>query len=109
MTAIRCALPSTPKAARPTSSASSATRARPATPRNVGVLARGSGDEVKQTHEIEMVIPLLEPLDIAGKTLTADGLLTQRRLATDACIEVRRGNQAVIERRRAFFDEVAAT
>jgi len=56
-----------------------------------------------------MVIPLLEPLDIAGKTLTADGLLTQRRLATDACIEVRRGNQAVIERRRAFFDEVAAT
>ena len=29
-----------------------------------------------------MVIPLLEPLDIAGKTLTADALLTQRKLAT---------------------------
>jgi predicted transposase YbfD/YdcC len=29
-----------------------------------------------------MVIPLLEPLDIAGKTITADALLTQRKLAT---------------------------
>ncbi len=29
-----------------------------------------------------MVIPLLEPLDIAGQTLTADALLTQRKLAT---------------------------
>ena len=28
-----------------------------------------------------MVIPLLEPLDIAGKTITADALLTQRKLA----------------------------
>jgi predicted transposase YbfD/YdcC len=29
-----------------------------------------------------MVIPLLEPLDIAGKTITADALLTQRKLAS---------------------------
>ena len=28
-----------------------------------------------------MVIPLLEPLDITGKTITADALLTQRKLA----------------------------
>ena len=28
-----------------------------------------------------MVIPLLEPLDLAGKTITADALLTQRKLA----------------------------
>ena len=28
-----------------------------------------------------MVIPLLEPLNIAGKTITADALLTQRKLA----------------------------
>ena len=28
-----------------------------------------------------MVIPLLDALDIAGKTLTADALLTQRKLA----------------------------
>ncbi len=30
-----------------------------------------------------MVIPLLKPLDITGKTITADALLTQRKLATD--------------------------
>ena len=29
-----------------------------------------------------MVIPLLEPLDLAGKTITADALLTQRKLAS---------------------------
>jgi predicted transposase YbfD/YdcC len=38
-------------------------------------------DEVKQTNEIGMVIPLLEPLDLTGKTITADALLTQRKLA----------------------------
>lgn len=44
----------------------------------------GGGDEVKQTNEIGMVIPVLESLeslDIAGKTVTADALLTQRKLA----------------------------
>ena len=38
-------------------------------------------DEVKQTNEIGMAIPLLEGLDITGKTITADALLTQRDLA----------------------------
>jgi hypothetical protein len=38
-------------------------------------------DEVKQTNEIGMAIPLLEDLEIAGKTVTADALLTQRDLA----------------------------
>jgi hypothetical protein len=28
-----------------------------------------------------MAIPVLEPLELAGKTLTADALLTQRQLA----------------------------
>ncbi|MBK1725241.1 ISAs1 family transposase [Thiocystis violacea] len=41
----------------------------------------GAGDEVKQTNEIGMAIPLLESLDIAGKTITADALLTQRKIA----------------------------
>ncbi len=36
---------------------------------------------LKQTHEIGRVIALLEPLDIAGKTLTADAWLPQRKLA----------------------------
>jgi predicted transposase YbfD/YdcC len=29
-----------------------------------------------------MAIPVLEPIDLAGKTVTADALLTQRKLAT---------------------------
>ena len=41
----------------------------------------GATDEVKQTNEISMAIPLLDALDIAGKTITADALLTQRKIA----------------------------
>ena len=41
----------------------------------------GATDELKQTNEIGMAIPLLEALDIAGKTITADALLTQRKSA----------------------------
>jgi predicted transposase YbfD/YdcC len=39
-------------------------------------------DELKQTNEIGMFIPLLDSLDIHGKDITADALLTQRHLAT---------------------------
>jgi predicted transposase YbfD/YdcC len=39
------------------------------------------GDAVKQTNEIGMFIPLLDSLDIEGKDITADALLTQRKLA----------------------------
>lgn len=39
-------------------------------------------DELKQTNEIGMFIPTMEGLaDIAGKTITGDALLTQRKLA----------------------------
>ena len=39
-------------------------------------------DELKQTNEIGMFIPLVNGLDdIDGKTLTGDALLTQRKLA----------------------------
>jgi len=41
----------------------------------------GAGDEVKQTNEIGMAIPLLASLDITDKTITADALLTQRKIA----------------------------
>lgn len=37
--------------------------------------------EVKRTNEIKTVIPLLEAIDIAGKEISADALLTQRALA----------------------------
>ncbi len=39
------------------------------------------GDEEKRTNEIGMAIPLLENCDIAGKDITGDALLTQRKLA----------------------------
>lgn len=50
-------------------------------PKKVGTLPVAGSDEEKQTNEIKTVIPLLEPIDIRGKTITADALLTQRELA----------------------------
>lgn len=38
-------------------------------------------DELKQTNEIGMFIPVMDSLDIADKTITGDALLTQRKLA----------------------------
>ena len=39
-------------------------------------------DELKQTNEIGMFIPVIDTLvDIADKTFTGDALLTQRKLA----------------------------
>ncbi len=39
-------------------------------------------DETKQTNEIGMFIPLLDGIDIQGKDITADALLTQRKIAS---------------------------
>jgi predicted transposase YbfD/YdcC len=41
----------------------------------------GDAEAVKQTNEIGMVIPLLDAIDIKDKEITADALLTQRKLA----------------------------
>ena len=38
-------------------------------------------EEVKRTNEIKMAIPLLDAIDIEGKDVTADALLTQRKFA----------------------------
>jgi predicted transposase YbfD/YdcC len=38
-------------------------------------------DEVKRTNEIKTAIPLLDAIEIRGKEITADALLTQRRFA----------------------------
>ncbi len=51
-------------------------------PKKVGTLPVEGSDEEKQTNEIKIAIPLLESIDIQGKTITADALLTQRELAT---------------------------
>ena len=50
-------------------------------PKKVGTRPVAGGDEEKQTHEIKTAIPLLEAIDIQGKTITADALLTQRELS----------------------------
>jgi predicted transposase YbfD/YdcC len=39
-------------------------------------------DEGKRTNEITMAAPLLDAIEIRGKTITADALLTQRAFAT---------------------------
>ena len=51
-------------------------------PKKVGTLPVAGGEEAKKTNEIGMFIPLLDGIDIAGKDITADALLTQRKLAT---------------------------
>jgi len=38
-------------------------------------------EELKRTNEIKMAIPLLNTIDIGGKDITADALLTQRAIA----------------------------
>jgi len=47
----------------------------------VGALPVEGREEVKRTNEIKTAIPLLEAIDIAGKDITADALLTQRKFA----------------------------
>jgi predicted transposase YbfD/YdcC len=47
----------------------------------VGSLPIADSEEVKRTNEIKMAIPLLEAIDIKGREITADALLTQRALA----------------------------
>jgi predicted transposase YbfD/YdcC len=45
------------------------------------VLPVENREEVKRTNEIKTAIPLLDSIDIAGKDISADALLTQRELA----------------------------
>ena len=47
----------------------------------MGALPVEGSDELKQTNEIGMFIPVMDTLDIADKTITGDALLTQRKLA----------------------------
>jgi predicted transposase YbfD/YdcC len=51
-------------------------------PKKVGVLPIKDQEEVKQTNEIGMFMQVLDEIDIAGRDITSDALLTQRKLAT---------------------------
>ena len=48
----------------------------------MGTLPVEGSDEEKQTNEIKIAIPLLNNINIQGKTITANALLTQRKLAS---------------------------
>ncbi len=50
-------------------------------PKKVGTLPVEGSDKEKQTNEIKTAIPMLKSLNIQGKTITADALLTQRDIA----------------------------
>jgi len=57
-------------------------------PKKVGTLPVAGHDEQKQTNEIGMFTALLDAIEIKDKLITADALLTQRKLA---CYLVQRG------------------
>jgi predicted transposase YbfD/YdcC len=61
-------------------------------------------DEQKQTNEIGMFTALLDAIDIKGKLITADALLTQRKLADYVVVQrgadyhfTAKGNQATLQ------------
>jgi predicted transposase YbfD/YdcC len=56
-------------------------------PKKVGVLAREDNEEAKRTNEIKTAIPLLDSINIEGKVITADALLTQRGFADYLVLE----------------------
>ena len=70
-------------------------------------------EELKRTNEIGMAIPLLEAIDIRDKNITADALLTQRKLADYLCRQRKahyhftvKGNQPTLfEDIRLFFQD----
>ena len=49
-------------------------------PKKVGALPQ-KDENLKRTNEIKTAIPLLDAIDIQGKKITADALLTQRKIA----------------------------
>ncbi len=51
--------------------------------KKVGAPPVEGSDELKQTNEIGMFIPVMGTLDIDGKTITGDALLTQRNASLD--------------------------
>jgi hypothetical protein len=58
----------------------------------VGALpVEGNTEELKQTNEIKIAIPLLDNVEVEGKDITADAMLTQRKLA-EYLVETRKAH-----------------
>jgi predicted transposase YbfD/YdcC len=85
-------------------------------PKKVGTLPVAGSDKEKQTNEIKVAIPLLDSIDISGKTITTDALLTQREFAR-YLVEKRnahyhftvKGNQKQLMEDIAFYFETRDT
>ncbi|MCU7896011.1 MAG: ISAs1 family transposase [Candidatus Thiodiazotropha sp. (ex Lucinoma aequizonata)] len=79
-------------------------------PKKVGTLPVKGSDEEKQTNEIKIAAPMLDAIEIEGRTVTTDALLTQRNLA-QYLVEERganyhftvKGNQSALLEAIAFF------
>jgi predicted transposase YbfD/YdcC len=88
-----------------------AIRAANVTPKKkVGTLPVKGSDEEKQTNEIKIAAPMLDAIEIAGRTITADALLTQRDLARYLVDErganyhfTVKGNQSVLLEAITFY------
>lgn len=62
-------------------------------PKKVGTIPSGDNKEkLKQTNEIKTATPMLDTIDIEGKNITGDALLTQRALA-----------RYIVENRKAHY------
>lgn len=84
-------------------------------PKKVGTLPVEGKDETKQTNEIGMFSAVLDAIEIEGKTITADALLTQRKLAS-YLVERNahyhftvKGNQKALEENIALLFQKRAT
>jgi len=65
-------------------------------PKKVGSLPVEGKDELKRTNEIKTASPLLDAIDIEGKVISADALLTQRAFA-----------KYLVEQRNAHYHFIA--
>jgi predicted transposase YbfD/YdcC len=76
-------------------------------PKKVGTLPVEGDDREKQTNEIKIAIPLLDTIEITGKTITADALLTQREIAR-YLVEQRNANYVFIVKRnqKTLHDDI---
>jgi predicted transposase YbfD/YdcC len=78
-------------------------------PKKVGTLPQEDNEDAKRTNEIKMAVPVLDSIDIRGKVITADALLTQRNLA-DYLVQRKahyhftvKANQSTLLQNIAFF------
>jgi len=86
-------------------------------PKKVGTLTLKGSDEEKQTNEIKIAAPMLDSIEIKGRTITADALLTQREFAkylvekrgANYHFTVKRNQQNLLEDITCFFQHTPAT